>query len=58
MGVIGLDLFSSRLDGMPGKLGRPRYQSKHKLHANNTLTFDGVMAEFAKSEAPAEAVAV
>ena len=34
-GVIGLDLFSSRLDRVPRKLGRPRKKSKHKLYAND-----------------------
>ena len=56
--MIGLDLFSSRLDRVPRTLGRPRKKSEQNIHANTQLTFNGVMAEFAKSEAPAEAVAV
>ena len=34
MGVIGLDLCRSGIGGMPGKLGRPRQQSRHTLNAN------------------------
>ncbi len=35
MGVIGLDLSWQGIGGMPGMLGRPRYQSKHTINAND-----------------------
>ncbi len=42
MGVIGLDLCCSGTGRMPGKLGRPRYQSKHTSNAKPTMYSDAI----------------
>ena len=48
-GVIGLDLCGPCAGGMPGELGRPRYQSKHKLNANTGYSAvaeaEGILSE-------------
>lgn len=55
MGVIGFDLCRSGIGGVSRKLGRPRQQSKHTIHANDNYN---VVAEAESILAGAEAEAL